>query len=222
MRKVNVLRYLLHEIEFFKCNQFDMVLDVGSNKGEFAAIYLELYPCSEIKCFEPIPALADELSRKFESDPNVAVFECALSDSDGKSVLQVTRNIASSSLLVPNSSNIISDNGADVVDSIEVRRRKLDDILDADELKHRKILCKVDVQGAELSMLKGASKSLKFIDTLILECGFSPLYEGEASFSEIYEFVQLHGFEVVGILKQSGKLQNGFCRNLDMVFQKKS
>ena len=222
LRKVNVLRYLLHEIKYFKSNQFDLVLDVGSNKGEFASIYLELYPKAAVKCFEPIPALAQDLRHKFELDPQVEIYECALSDVSGNAELHITRNIASSSLLKPNASNILSENGADVIETIKVKKQTLDDILQVSEIQHRKILCKVDVQGAELSMLKGASKTLAYIDTIILECGFSPLYFQEAGFNKIYQFLQSHDFDIIGVLKQSGKLENGFSRNLDIVFQKKN
>jgi FkbM family methyltransferase len=220
-RKINVLRYLLHEIEYFKSKKFDLVLDVGSNTGEFAAIYLELYPNAEVKCFEPIPFLAKNLKHKFKFDFNVEVIECALSDSNGQADLQITRNIASSSLLKPNSANILSDNGADVIEVISVQRRKLDDIFAKKDLKNKKILCKIDVQGAELSVLKGAHSILSNVDTLVLECGFLPLYSGEASFNDVYQFLHSHSFDIVGVLKQSGRLNNGFSRNLDIVFQRR-
>jgi FkbM family methyltransferase len=217
---INVLRYLLHDINYFKNNKFDLILDVGANKGEFASIYRQLYPDSDIICFEPIPSLVEQLEKIFKDDSKVEIKQFALSDIKEEVNFRITKNVASSSMFDPNESNQLVNNGADIVDIIKVKADRLDNILDSNKLKNKKIMCKIDVQGAELLMLKGAQDTLKNINTLIIECGFLPLYEGEASFDDIYQYLRSKDFSIVGVLKQSGKLPNGFSRNLDIVLEK--
>ena len=50
----------------------------------------------------------------------------------------------------------------------------------------------IDVQGAEMNVLKGASEYLKFAKTLVVECSTYELYSTQAHFHQIADF--LHGF----------------------------
>jgi hypothetical protein len=60
-------------------------IDVGAHSGFFLRQFLEFAPKGRHWAFEPIPALADELRRKF---PTVEVHDCALSDQDGHATFQ--------------------------------------------------------------------------------------------------------------------------------------
>lgn len=59
-------------------------------------------------------------------------------------------------------------------------------------------LLKIDVQGYELEVLKGASLMLSSgrIRVIVLEVNFAPLYERQASFEEISTFLQSNGFHL--------------------------
>jgi len=55
----------------------------------------------------------------------------------------------------------------------------------------------MDVQGAELLVLKGFGLSLKAVKVIILETSFTENYVGGSTFSEIYEYLSQCGFRLV-------------------------
>lgn len=57
------------------------------------------------------------------------------------------------------------------------------------------VLLKLDVQGSELAVLKGASRLLHITTYGLAECSFVELYEGQPLFSEVYRFLEERGFQ---------------------------
>jgi hypothetical protein len=62
----------------------------------------------------------------------------------------------------------------------------------------RPILLKIDVQGFELEVLKGATDLLPQIDSIYVEASFVELYEGQALHEEIAQFLTAAGFRLEG------------------------
>lgn len=55
-------------------------------------------------------------------------------------------------------------------------------------------LIAMDVQGAELAVLKGFGKKLKDVKAIILETSFTENYLGGSTFGEIDKFLSRNGF----------------------------
>ena len=56
---------------------------------------------------------------------------------------------------------------------------------------HNQSVLKIDVQGLEVEVLKGATNSLKIFDLIIIECSFVKEYlETEPSFPDIVELLK--------------------------------
>lgn len=66
----------------------------------------------------------------------------------------------------------------------------------------------IDVQGAELAVLKGAKETLKNVAALELEVRFYPIYEDEKTFKDINEFLENEGFLLFQMTRQ-GELEFG-------------
>jgi len=58
-------------------------------------------------------------------------------------------------------------------------------------------LIKIDVQGFELEVLKGAESLLKRTDYVFVESGMRRLYQGAPSFAEVYLAMEKCGFHLV-------------------------
>ena len=71
------------------------------------------------------------------------------------------------------------------------------------------ILLKIDVQGNELKVLRGAVASMAKIDTIYCECSYRELYEGQALADEVIAFLSLHGFEIAGVFNQTSTAELG-------------
>jgi hypothetical protein len=80
-----------------------------------------------------------------------------------------------------------------------VRLARLDSLRDDLRLTGERAFLKVDVQGYELEVLQGAVESLA--DVLAVECELSlaPLYEGQALFADLVEWLRAPGFVLVGL-----------------------
>lgn len=78
----------------------------------------------------------------------------------------------------------------------KVNTTTLDTILSTDTIPAPDIFC-LDTQGSEHAILKGSEKALKKVIAIISEVEFSPLYENQSLFGDIYHFLQKFGFEFV-------------------------
>ncbi len=133
------------------------ILDIGANIGYYTMLGASLISRdSQILAFEPQPRVVAKLRRNIEFNRlrNVSVFPCVLSDSDGVCTF-----------FVPKAGNeghgSLQENGRfEVREKVAVQSRRLDDVLT--EMGDPEIgLIKMDVEGAELKVLRGAGKLLQ-------------------------------------------------------------
>ena len=78
------------------------------------------------------------------------------------------------------------------------------------------IMLKLDVQGFEAEILKGASQSLPLIPLCYLEVSLNPLYEGEITFLPILIELSKYGHEVIDIFRGI-KSKNGRLLQVDIL-----
>ena len=50
-----------------------IALDVGANRGDWAAAVKDVSPTATVHCFEPVPSTIEELTARFEGVPGVVV-----------------------------------------------------------------------------------------------------------------------------------------------------
>jgi FkbM family methyltransferase len=132
------------------------VIDIGANIGYFTVLMSKLIgPEKRVFAFEPQERIVVRLRRNIELNApcNVEVFPIALSDKQGTVIFNVppVGNEAFGS---------IHANGRfDVMNTIEVKTERLDNVMS--KLGNPEIgLIKMDAEGAELPILRGAEKLL--------------------------------------------------------------
>lgn len=174
------------------------VLDVGANRGQFALVAAHRWPSARLICFEPLPAAVARLVDVLATTPaSVEVRDVALSDAPGEAKLHVSRADDSSSLLPIGVRQPATFPGTDEVGVIAVRAARLDDEVDDSELD-RPVLLKIDVQGGELHVLRGATATLRHVDVVLVECSFVEFYEGQPLAHELVSFLDEHGLVLAG------------------------
>jgi hypothetical protein len=80
------------------------------------------------------------------------------------------------------------------------------------------VLLKIDVQGYELEVLRGATEVLKLTKCVIVETSFKTLYRGQASFSQVYDTLSVAGFDYAGAMGQLTTPQDGAIVQADCLF----
>ena len=79
---------------------------------------------------------------------------------------------------------------------------------------------KIDVQGYSMPVLEGATETLNWADTVIVETSFVKLYEGESTFGQVYRHLVDAGFEFVGLLDQLEHPRTGAILQGDAMFRR--
>ncbi len=164
-------------------------IDVGAHSGLILRSIVAASPDGPHLAFEPIPGLAEGLRRDF---PDVAVHEVALSDEEGEVTFHhVTTN--------PSYSGIRRRDytGPEDVQLITVRTARLDALV-PDDADVR--FLKIDVEGAELGVLKGASGVLdRHHPVTVFEFGRGASDHYGTTPRDVHDLFAGHGM-VVGLL----------------------
>lgn len=195
--RVERLRQSEYLRRLFRDYRISAVIDVGANDGQFVSFLRdEVGFASRILSVEPIPALASGLRAR--ADAHWTVVECALGSASGSSPFFVTAGTEFSSLRVPRAdAQPLFDGQADVVSTIDVRVRMLDDLIDeyAGVLGDRMYL-KLDTQGFDLEVLRGLSRHAHRVVALQSEASVHPIYERSPHFAQTISDIEARGFFV--------------------------
>lgn len=175
-----------------------VLFDVGANFGCWSRQMLDLFPgCSKLVLVEPQPKCLDALAKiDFR---NKVIHPCAVSDRRGEICFFTAEDkqgwVAAS--LFERRDTYFS--GIQQCTSA-IATRTLDDIIDENELSEIDFM-KMDVEGAELLVLKGAEASLQrgTIKAISFEFG-SGNVNSRTFFRDFWDFLRGHGFSIARIL----------------------
>jgi FkbM family methyltransferase len=175
-----------------------IIVDVGANRGGTALRYLEFSDEAKIHCFEPTPAHLETLRKRFHGSPRVHVHDCGLGSIPGTMTMHINRMQDTNSLLESTLIGATSDKSCETVGEIEIEIRTLDE--ECRRLGLGSIdLLKLDVQGFELEVLRGASGLLndRKIQVIYTETYFKPQYHKQPLFWDVGAYLCGFGFSLV-------------------------
>jgi FkbM family methyltransferase len=186
--------------------QSGTIADVGANRGQTALKLVQIMPRWQIVAFEPFPATYQTLVQAVASYRQVKPINIALSDSNGTANFHSFSADVTNSLLSANATgqtHFASQLNLETV--VKVQTQTLDSWSKQEKIDDLYTL-KLDVQGAELLVLKGAQQLLSTtIQVVLTEVQFIHLYEGSALFRDVESFLAALDFQ----LYQLYNLQSG-------------
>jgi len=181
------------------CKPESNCIDVGCHKGEILDLFLENAPQGTHFGFEPIPDLFNGLVEKYAGKPNCRLFDVALSDKAGTSGFNyVVSNPSYSGLLKRD-----YDHPNEQDTQITVKTERLDDLLPPDM---RIDLVKIDVEGGELLVLRGAVGTLA-------RCKPVVIFEHGLGASELYGAGPEQVFDLLAQCGLRVSLMSRFLKN---------
>lgn len=184
----------------FALQNTDLVVDVGGNQGQYASLIRNRVGYrGPMISVEPNPATAGVLKQRFQSDRNWALAPCALGDADGMATLNVMHGHEMSSLLAPSAAATDRlDRLNQVQRTVQVPVQTLARLLQEHPLavNAQRIYLKLDVQGFELQVLRGAKPVLPRILALQAEASVIPLYDGMPGYLELMAEIEQLGFRL--------------------------
>ena len=196
-----VLAFVREATKWIDPRSVAVALDVGSLDGEVSRHFRSLFPRSRICAFECNPAALETCRRTLGGLDRAQLVEAAVCDSDGEVEFHPidpgrTRtphpdgNIGASSLFLaapgyPHERYAQS--------TIRVPSLRLDTWAAGAGISAVDLLW-MDVQGAELLVLRGMGGLLSSVRIIHTEVEFKPMYEGQPLFSEVDTFLREAGF----------------------------
>jgi FkbM family methyltransferase len=176
-----------------------VVVDVGAYDGGVASEYLDLFPQAVCHALEPHPPSFRTLSERLGGHPRARLHGLALGEAPGRRPLHSFPSSATNSLLAPvaDVSAVVGPGHMDSFERIQVDVTTLDLFAEREGLAHIDIV-KLDVQGAEELVLRGAERLLRerAIGLLVTEVDFVEVYREQAFYHDVAALLQGSGYQL--------------------------
>ena len=193
--------------------QTNVIVDVGVSGG--TPWLYQSFPEAEFILVDPLEIPQSQIANMLLSQ-NYSFEKIALSNCAGS--LKLYRDIVNPSLSSFERRTSISDR-QHPLEEIIVQVKTLDDLYDKYEVMRNGFGLKIDTEGFELNILKGAIRSLAVCDFIILEVSTSQRFHNGYNCSELMTFLYHQGFHLKEILRVASNSENQIL-TADMVFTK--
>lgn len=160
-------------------------IDIGCHLGLMLDTIVKYAPNGNHLAFEPTPYKAHWLRQKF---PDVEIREVALGDQAGEVTFYQNTNQSGFSGLRPHQED------GDKIFAYQVRCELLDNLVNPQQPID---LIKIDVEGGELLVLRGAAKILRnYHPTILFECIRSGLACFDFTAKEVFDFFSEYNYSI--------------------------
>jgi FkbM family methyltransferase len=209
--RINELMFLRDLLAQLK---IDCVLDVGANRGQFAGELRKIGYSGPIVSFEPVSTEFRAMRERFRKDSRWTGHQIALGSRDESRDIMIPRLTVMSSFLEPVATkesplhHLGHWPGGLMRETVEIRR--LDGLLPSilPEPSVSRIFLKMDTQGYDLEVFRGASGSLGKIQGIQSELSVQPIYKGMPHYLEALEAYEAAGFDLFNLSVVS-RIDNG-------------
>ncbi len=174
------------------------MLDVGANIGQYGMRLRNNGYRGRIVSFEPYAQAFRQLERTAARDPRWEIRRLALSDQDGEAELNVAGNSFSSSLLPMTRRHLESAPDSRYVGTERVPTARLESIW-RDSVGSARAWLKLDVQGFEMIVLRGAGERIGDVRAVQTELSLTPLYDGAVAWRTLVDWLAERGFSLAAI-----------------------
>ncbi len=185
--------------EYSKNLNFETMIDVGSHQGEFISRFLNYKKIKKFFCFEPNRFLFKKLNNKYKSNKKVLLFDYALGEKNSNKKLFLSNLSYNSTMSLFNkNSNYLKFKNLILKDQknkrfINIKQKTFDNVFKNKNIKNS--FLKIDVEGYEYNVLKGASKKIKDAKFILIEHQFSNQYQN--NFDKVKKMLSRYNFMTI-------------------------
>lgn len=206
-------------MKLLKHHDIDLILDVGANVGQFAELMFGLGFKGKVVSIEPLPDAYEILKRKSQKNENWIVPErMALGDETGEIEINVSANSVSSSILEIREEHTSSEPESKYVKKEITKIFRLDELYEKLTGNAKNVLVKIDTQGYEDNVLKGAQNVIDKIKGLQMEISILPLYEGQKLYIDMFQIVKDLGYQLEFVESGFVDKKSGRTLQIDCAF----
>ncbi len=192
-------------------NRFDskngIIADVGGGTATTASIFSKNFPQQDIYVFEPIKSSFQDIEKASDRTNRWQLVNKAVGSTIGTTEINIAGRVTASSLL-----EMGGDTEGYYGEVLKTQRRETIEIttLDTALPKDKSVdILKMDVQGFELEVLRGATETLVRTHVIVLEINNHDGFKGAPTYFEIDDFMRNNNFELFDLLpnyREAGKL----------------
>jgi FkbM family methyltransferase len=172
-----------------------LVFDVGANTGQTVLKWNKFFPKANYYCFEPVSSTMAELKQNTAKLKNIRYYQCALG---------AERKQAEIVLCNDSSLNSFVDTVKEISQETEIAQiYTLDEICQSESVSYIDVL-KIDTEGFDMEVLKGATAMLKAnnITFIQVEAGMNPYNKLHVPLQGFIDYLTPFGYVLFGIYEQ--------------------
>jgi FkbM family methyltransferase len=227
----NALGYEVHELSLSAPRRrlrmmqrlgINFVLDVGANVGDYSAGLRRTGYEGRIWSYEPLQAAFGLLEEAAASDDLWKAINCGCGATTASATINVAKNSESSSLLPMLASHLASGPESQYISNETISLCSLDDSVIPSLNSGDNLWLKIDAQGYEAEVLKGATRLMPHVSALEIELSLVPLYQGQLLIGEMITNLYQLDFRLVAVAPKPVfcEPKTGYSLQIDGVFVK--
>ena len=157
-----------------------IIFDIGAHKGESIERFKTLFSKINIHSFEPSNTVFEKYLTKFKNDSNVFLNNIAISNKNGSREFFNYEYSNLSSFYKLNQFNALKK---------EIVKCKTIDKYTQNKNFNKIDLVKIDTQGNDINVLKGAQKTLEIVKVVLIELTHLDSYGNSTTFGDVENFM---------------------------------
>ena len=203
--------FILHSLQSKNFNP-KFIVDVGCGYGEWTKKMIKYFPNSNFFLYDANEDNKEKLEKFFEKNKNIS-YQINLLTNDNKSYKFFKMGYGSS---------IFEEQTNHKRETIELKSKKLSDVLPEIVATANNNLIKLDVQGSELKILDGLGNQLSHFEIIIMETSIHKYNKNAPLFNEIIEYMNDKNYTLYDLFdfKRTGN-EKSFLLQVDCVFVRK-
>lgn len=192
----------LRRIKLLQHYNIDLVFDIGANKGQYATGIIDAGYTNQIVSFEPLTSAYGIIENESKKYKNWTVApRCAIGSKNEEIEINISANSVSSTLLNMLDSHYEGAPDSKIIGKEKVQVYPLDELGATYSQSAKNIFLKIDVQGFEQEVLKGAQTMIDKAKGIEMEISLIPLYEKQDwLLPQILEYMDKKGFQLTSIV----------------------
>lgn len=191
----------------------EVILDAGVASGT-PELYTS-FPESKFILFEALEEFLPSMQKHQDNYKDMHIEVCALGSETKEIEINVHPDLVGSSLyLEDEDSNVNGKKRTVPLKTLNSFQKKY-------QLEDSSVLLKIDVQGAEIDILRGATQLLPYIDVVILEVSLFDFFDNGIQFIDIIKYMDDNNFVTYDIFNFSNRPYDSALAQVDIAFVKK-
>jgi FkbM family methyltransferase len=185
------------------------IFDVGAYHGDFARLCLSLWPDARVTCFEAQAAAVERLQKFAAGDSRVTVVPTLVGAQPRAEVALYEAETASS---------VLTEAAGPRHPAKRYPMTTIDDAIAQSADRRTPNLLKIDVQGYELEVLRGAASTLASVDAVLAEINLLDIHEDVPLLADIVDWLARRGFVTYDICGLTRRPLDRALWQCDMIF----